>query len=105
MHPYRWTSIELEWRDKGTEEGATRPTKDTRDALLHSGNEEAHNPSDPPTETLQQEGHVSNVGRWATSPETAQGGRNRKKSTSSTTMTASRSISRLPPCHETTWPR
>src|SRR5713226_2548600 len=97
MPPYQWTLIEPERRDKGIEEGATKPTKDTRDVLLHLGNEEVHNLINPPTKTLRQEGHVSNVGRWATSPETAQGRRNRRESTLSTTMTASQLTSQPPP--------
>src|SRR5258707_7851455 len=105
MPPYQWISIEPERHDKGTEEGATKPTKDTRDASLHLGNEEAHNSIGPPTKTLHHEGHVSNVDKWAISPETAQGGRNRRKSTLSTTMIMSRLTSHLLPYHETMWLR
>src|SRR5258708_24947644 len=105
MLPYRWTSIEPERHDKDTEGGAIRDTKDTRGASLHLEKEGAHKPIDPPTGTLHQEGHVSNADKWATSPETAQGGRSRRTSTSSTTMTTSQSAFRLFPCHETAWPR
>src|SRR5713226_9281444 len=103
MPPYQWTSTEPERHDKDTKEGATRPIKATKDASPHLEKEEAHNPTDPPTETLHPEGHVSNVDRWAISPETAQGGRSRKRSTSSTTTTMNRSTSHLLPCHETMW--
>src|SRR5258707_1277283 len=103
MPPSQWTLIEPGRHDRDTEEGATRPTKDTRDVSLHLENEEVHKPIDPPTETLHREGHASNVDKWATSLETARGGRNRKESTLSTTMTKSRSISRLLLYHETMW--
>src|SRR5713226_9087845 len=104
MPPYQWISIEPERPDKGIKEGATRPTRDTRDTSLHLGNEGAHNLIDPPSKILRQEGHVSNVDKWATSPETAQGGRNRRKSILSTTMTTSRLTSQPPPCCEIMWP-
>src|SRR5216684_3070738 len=104
MPLYQWTLIGPEQRGKDTEEGATKAIKGTRDASLHLENEEAHNPTDPPTETLHHEGHASNVDRWATSQETALGRRNRRESTLSTTTTTSQSTSRPPPYPETMWP-
>src|SRR5258707_11573921 len=101
MPLYQWILIGPGRRDKGTKEEAIRPTKDTRDTSLHLGSEEAHNPIDPRTETSHHEGRVSNVDRWATSPETAQEGTSRRRSTLSTMMTVSRSTSHLLPYHET----
>src|SRR5258708_38405152 len=96
MPLYQWTSIELEQHDKGTGEEAIKATKGTRDALLHLENEEVHSPTDPPTEALHHEEHASNVDKWATSHEIARRERNKKGSTSSTTMTTSRLASRPP---------
>src|SRR5258708_37422972 len=103
MPPSQWTLIEPGRHDRDTEEGATRPTKDTRAGLPHLENEEAHNPIDPPTETLHQEGHASNVDKWATSLETARGGRNRKESPLSPTLMKSRQISNPLLYHEPMW--
>src|SRR5258708_5884694 len=105
MPPSQWTSIGPEQHNKDTGEGAIKPTKDTRDASLHLENEEAHNPIDPPTKTLHQEERASNVDKWVTSPGTAHGGRNRRRSTSSTTTIASQSTFRLLPYREIMWPR
>src|SRR5258707_15196021 len=96
----QWTWIEPEQHDKGIEEEATKGTKD---ASLHSENEEAHKLIVLPTGTSHQEEHVSNVAKWATSLGTVQGGRSKKVSTSSTTTTTSQSTFRLPPSHETMW--
>src|SRR5229473_5931034 len=105
MPQCQWTSIGPEQHGKDTEEGATKAIKDTRDASLRSENEEARNPIGPPTETLHHEGRASNVGRWATSPETALGRRSKRESTLSTTTTTSQSTSRPPPYPETMWPQ
>src|SRR5258708_35785081 len=101
----QWTSTGPEQRDKDTKEGATKVIKDTRDASLHSENEEARNPTDPPTETRHHEGCALNVDRWATSPETALGRRSKKESILLTTMTTSRSTFQPPPHPETMWPQ
>src|SRR5260370_34577991 len=104
MPQYPWISIEIGCRDKGTEEEATRPTKNTKDTSLHSENQEVHNPIGP-TEIPHQEGHASNVDKWVTTPEIAQRRRSRKGSTSLTTMMTNRSPSSLLPYHETMWPQ
>src|SRR5258708_10320935 len=105
MPPYQWTSIETGCHDKGIEEGAIKPTKDTRDASPHLENQEVHNPIDLPTEIPHQEGHASNVDKWATTPEIAQETRSKRGSNSST-MTMTRQFkSRLLLCHEITWPQ
>src|SRR5258708_26232441 len=105
MAPYQWTSIETGCRDKGIEEEAIKPTKDNRDASLHLENQEVHNPIDLPTEIPHQEGHASNVDKWATMPEIAQERRSKRGSTSSTTMITSRFQSSLLLCHEILWPQ
>src|SRR5258708_24897818 len=105
MPPYRWISIRIECRDRGIEGEATKPTRDTKDASPHLGNQEAHNPINPPIEIPHQGGHASNVGKWVTTRETARGGRNKKELTLSTTTMESRLTSQLLLCHETTWPR
>src|SRR5258708_38106251 len=105
MPPYQWTLIKPERHDKDTKEESTKDTKGTKDASLHSENEGAHKTIDLLTRTPHQEGHVSNVDRWATLPETAQGRKGRRASTSLTIMTRNRSISHLSPCHGTAWPQ
>src|SRR5258707_14884159 len=105
MHPYQWILIEPERQDKDIEEGVIKPIKGTKDASLHSENEEVRNHIVLLTGALRQEEHASNADKWVTSPETAQGGRSRKKSTLSTMTTTSRSTSQPPPYHETMWPR
>src|SRR5216684_2821098 len=105
MPPYQWTSIETGCHDKGIKGGAIKPTKDTRDVSPHLENQEARNPIDLLTEISHQEGHASNVDKWATTPETAQERRSKKRSTSSTTMITSRFKSNPLLCHETVWPQ
>src|SRR5258708_35673076 len=100
MPPYQWTSIETGCRDKGTEEEAIKPTKDTKGVSPHSENQEAHNLIDPPIETLHQEGHASSVDKWVTTLETVQGRRNKNESISSTMMITSRFKSNLPLSHK-----
>src|SRR5260370_18464317 len=105
MPPYRWISIRIECRDRGIEGEVIRPTRDTKDVSLHLGNQEAHNLIDPPIETPHQEGHASNVDRWATTRETARGERNKKELPSLTPPTQNQLASHLLLYHETTWPR
>src|SRR5713226_5018233 len=102
---YQWILIETGCRDRGIEGEAIKPTKDTRDASPHLGNQEVHNPIDLPTEIPHQEEHASNVDKWATTPEIAQGRRSKKGSTLSTTMITSRFRSSPLLCHEIMWPR
>src|SRR5216684_5741122 len=99
----QWTWIEPEQHNKGTEEEATRGAKGIKDVSLHLENEEARNLIVLPTRTSHQEEHVLNVAKWATLLGTVQGGRSKKVSTSSTTMTTSQSTFRLLPSHETMW--
>src|SRR5258707_15591805 len=101
----QWTLIGPEQHNKDTGEGATKVTKDTRDALLHLGKKEVRSPTDPPTEIPHHGEHASNVGKWAPSQETARGGRSKKGSTSSTTRITSRLASQLPLYFEIMWPR
>src|SRR5258708_39579681 len=102
MPPCQWTSTGPGRHDKDIEEGAIKPTKAIKDVSLHSEKEEDHSLTDPPTEIPRQEEHVSNADKWVTLPETVQGRKRRKASTSSTTMiTMSRSTFHQPLCHET----
>src|SRR5216684_2927558 len=104
MPRYPWTSIEPGQHDKDIEGGATRATKGTKDVSPRLENEEAHNPTDPLTETLHHEEHALNADRWVISPGTVQRRGRKKASTSSTTMSmTSQSIFRLPLLHETAW--
>src|SRR5260221_13935645 len=103
MPPCQWTSIETECRDKGIEEGAIKPTKDTKDALPHLESQEVHNPIDLPTETPHQEEHASNADKWATTPEIVQERRSKKGSTSSTMTMKSQFKSCPLLCHEIMW--
>src|SRR5216684_223148 len=106
MPLYQWTLTEPGPHDKGIEEEATKPTKGIRDASPHLGKEEDRNLTDLLTETLHQEEHVSNAGKWGILPEIALGGRRRKASISSTIASAtSPPISHRPPYRETMWPR
>src|SRR5712692_6636126 len=103
MPPFQWILTEPERHDKGTEEEAIRPTKDTKGMSPHLESRGGHNFIDPRTETLLQEVHASNADRWVISLETARGRRSRKGSTLSTTRTKSRLTSRPLLCHETMW--
>src|SRR5258708_27010404 len=106
MPLYQWTLTEPRPHDKGIEEEATKPTKGIRDASLHLGREEDHSLIGLLTGTPHQEEHVSNAGKWDTSPEIALGGERRKASISSTIASAtSPSISHHPPYREPMWPR
>src|SRR5258708_24955659 len=97
MPPCQWTSTEPERHDKDIEEGAIKPTRAIKDVSLHSEKEEGHSPTDPPTKIPHQGEHVSNADKWATLPETVQGRKRRRASTSSTTMTTmSQSTSHRP---------
>src|SRR5258707_13927072 len=105
MPPYQWISIEIGCCDRGIEGEAIKPTRDTKDALPHLGNQGGRSPIDPPIEILHQEEHASNVDKWATMRGIAQGRRSKKGLTSSTMTMKSRLTSRLLPYHETMWPR
>src|SRR5258708_38353676 len=105
MPQHQWTSIETGRRDKEIEEGAIKPTKDTKDTPPHLGNQEVHNPINPPTEIPHHEGHASNVDKWATTPEIAQERRSKRGLTSLTTTMTSKFKSRLLLCHEIMWPQ
>src|SRR5258708_23763891 len=98
MPPYLWISTEQGHSDKDTKEEARRTTKVTKDEALRSEKEEDHNPIEPPTEIPHQEEHASSVGKWATSPGTAQRrGRRRASTSSTTTIMTGRSTSHWPP--------
>src|SRR5216684_8798257 len=103
MLPYRWTSIKPERRDKDTKEKGIRVIKAIKDVSLHLEKEEDHKSTNPPTDAPDQEEHASNVGKWATSLETAQRRGNKRALTSSTITTRNRSASHLPLCQGTTW--
>src|SRR5258708_8737675 len=103
MPPGQWTSTGPGQHDKDIEEGAIKPTKAIKDVSLHSEKEGGHNLIGPPTEIPHQEEHVLNADKWVTLPETVQGRKRKKASTSLTTViTISRSTFHRPLCHETT---
>src|SRR5229473_1017054 len=104
MPPYPWILTEPGRHDPDTEEEAIKPIRGIRDVSPRLEKEEGHSPTDPPIELPHQEGHASNVDKWATSPETVQGRRRRKASTLLIIMTTtSRSIFHPPPYQEITW--
>ena|SRR5216684_930960 len=104
--PYPWISIEPEQHAKDIEEGDIKGIESTEGALLCWKNQVAHETTDLLTKPPRQEEHASNVDKWATSPETAQGKRSQQILISSIMK---KTIILLPNLfsrnQETRWPR
>ena|SRR5258708_38051344 len=82
MPLYLWILIEPGQHARDTEEGGTKDIRDIEDVLLHWKKEGAHRITNPLTNPPHQEEHASNVAKWATLLETAQGRGNRRISIS-----------------------
>ncbi len=72
MPLYLRISTEPRQHARDTEGEDTKGIRDIEDMSLHWRSEEAHKFTNPLTDPLLQEEHVSNADKWVTSLETAQ---------------------------------
>src|SRR5258708_37898107 len=102
MPPYQWTSTEPGPNNRDTRE---EDTKGIKGASWRLENGEGCKFTSLLIDAPHQEEHASNVDRWATLPETAQGRKSKRTSISSTTMTRNQSAFHLPLYQGIMWPR